>query len=180
MSSENSQGYLWIPCEFYISLANQIMCNKQSALELWFESISPIYCLSVRRRPTDKPQGPLINPICPKRVQVPSLRIDWVRTIAAIGASCLGIECSTRHHRLSLIRINSPDLTIAGVVHGVLWPVKRFLYHWVMLDNVIRYGKWLRQLSDFYIGGLLLLWQNISCVLTEWGSWDLEGKGSML
>ena len=34
MSSENSQGYLWIPCEFYSSLANQIMCNKQSALEL--------------------------------------------------------------------------------------------------------------------------------------------------
>ena len=35
MSSENLQGYLWIPCEFYSSLANQIMCNKQSALELW-------------------------------------------------------------------------------------------------------------------------------------------------
>ena len=33
MSSENSQGYLWLPCEFYSSLANQIMCNKQSALE---------------------------------------------------------------------------------------------------------------------------------------------------
>ena len=31
MSSENSQGYLWIPCEFYSSFANQIMCNKQSA-----------------------------------------------------------------------------------------------------------------------------------------------------
>ena len=37
MSSENSQGYLWIPCEFYSSLANQInMCNKQSALEFDF------------------------------------------------------------------------------------------------------------------------------------------------
>ena len=36
MCSENSQGYLWIPCEFYSSLANQIMCNKQSALELIF------------------------------------------------------------------------------------------------------------------------------------------------
>ena len=36
MSSENSQGYLWIPCEFYSSLANQIMCNKQRALELVF------------------------------------------------------------------------------------------------------------------------------------------------
>ena len=34
MSSENSQGYLWIPCKFYSSLANQIMCNKQSALVL--------------------------------------------------------------------------------------------------------------------------------------------------
>ena len=34
MFSENSQGYLWIPCEFCSSLANQIMCNKQSALEL--------------------------------------------------------------------------------------------------------------------------------------------------
>ena len=33
MSSENSQGYLWIPCKFYSSLSNQIMCNKQSALE---------------------------------------------------------------------------------------------------------------------------------------------------
>ena len=33
MSSENLQGYLWIPCEIYSSLANQIMCNKQSALE---------------------------------------------------------------------------------------------------------------------------------------------------
>ena len=33
MSLENLQGYLWIPCEFYISLTNQIMCNKQSALE---------------------------------------------------------------------------------------------------------------------------------------------------
>ena len=33
MRSENSQGYLWIPCEFYSSLANQIMCNKQSTLE---------------------------------------------------------------------------------------------------------------------------------------------------
>ena len=38
MSSENSQGYLWIPCEFYSSLANQIMCNKQSALESCFPS----------------------------------------------------------------------------------------------------------------------------------------------
>ena len=38
MSSEISQGYLWIPCEFYSSLANQIMCNKQSALELFFPS----------------------------------------------------------------------------------------------------------------------------------------------
>ena len=37
MSSENSEGYLWIPCEFYSSLANQIMCNKQSALELDIE-----------------------------------------------------------------------------------------------------------------------------------------------
>ena len=36
MSLENSQGYLWIPCEFYSSLANQIMCNIQSALEYWF------------------------------------------------------------------------------------------------------------------------------------------------
>ena len=33
MCLANSQGYLWIPCEFYSSLANQIMCNKQSALE---------------------------------------------------------------------------------------------------------------------------------------------------
>ena len=40
MSSENSQGYLWIPCEFYSSLANQNMCNKQSALELRFD-VSP-------------------------------------------------------------------------------------------------------------------------------------------
>ena len=38
MSSENSQGYLWIPCEFYSSLANQIMCNKQSALEFHFQA----------------------------------------------------------------------------------------------------------------------------------------------
>ena len=38
MSSENSQGYLWIPCEFYSSLANQIMCNKQSALEYHFQT----------------------------------------------------------------------------------------------------------------------------------------------
>ena len=33
MSSENLQGYLWIPCQFYSSLANQIMCKKKSALE---------------------------------------------------------------------------------------------------------------------------------------------------
>ena len=33
ISSENLQGYLWIPCAFYSSFANQIMCNKQSALE---------------------------------------------------------------------------------------------------------------------------------------------------
>ena len=47
MSSENSQGYLSIPCEFYSSFANQIMCNKQSALELpiildkllWYDAI---------------------------------------------------------------------------------------------------------------------------------------------
>ena len=37
MSSENWQWYLWIPCEFYSSLANQIMYNKQSALESWFK-----------------------------------------------------------------------------------------------------------------------------------------------
>ena len=36
MSSENSQGCLWIPCEFYSSLTNQIMCNKESALEFFF------------------------------------------------------------------------------------------------------------------------------------------------
>ena len=36
ISSENSQGNLLIPCKFYSSLANQIMCNKQSALELYF------------------------------------------------------------------------------------------------------------------------------------------------
>ena len=36
MSSENSQGYLWIPCEFFSSMANQIMCNQQSALEYSF------------------------------------------------------------------------------------------------------------------------------------------------
>ena len=33
MSSENWQGNLWIPWEFFSSFANQIMCNKQSALE---------------------------------------------------------------------------------------------------------------------------------------------------
>ena len=36
MPSENLQGSLWIPCEFYSSLANQIMCIKQSALEYAF------------------------------------------------------------------------------------------------------------------------------------------------
>ena len=36
MSSGNSQGYLWIPCEFFNSSANQSMCNKQSALEYVF------------------------------------------------------------------------------------------------------------------------------------------------
>ena len=37
MSSENSQGYLWIPwLRVYSSLANQIMCNKWSALEFIF------------------------------------------------------------------------------------------------------------------------------------------------
>ena len=52
MSSENSQGYLWIPCEIYSSLANQIMCNKQSALEFCLpESKSGLWigknCLSL-------------------------------------------------------------------------------------------------------------------------------------
>ena len=48
MSSANSQGYLWIPCKFYSSLANQIMCNKQSALELDICS---------KRRTDGKPEG---------------------------------------------------------------------------------------------------------------------------
>ena len=30
---ENTLGYLWIPCEFYSSFADQIMRNKQSVLE---------------------------------------------------------------------------------------------------------------------------------------------------
>ena len=55
MSSENSQGYLWIPCKFYSSLANQIMCNKQSALEKKFTSpnkmsINEFNILSVRMK----------------------------------------------------------------------------------------------------------------------------------
>ena len=36
MTSQCPQTYLWIPCECYSSLANQIMCNKQIALELHF------------------------------------------------------------------------------------------------------------------------------------------------
>ena len=42
MSPENSHGYLWIPWEFYSSLADQIMCYKQSALEI--ESRSFMEC----------------------------------------------------------------------------------------------------------------------------------------
>ena len=37
MSLENSQGYLWISCEIYNSMADQIMFNKQSALEFDFK-----------------------------------------------------------------------------------------------------------------------------------------------
>ena len=47
MSSEYSQGYLWIPCEFYTSLANQIMCNKQSALEFIFLDLSQDHIISI-------------------------------------------------------------------------------------------------------------------------------------